>query len=108
MREIPIKLTGSVLLLTILACSIPRAHPVQVQPALVSPTSAESLPGDDLTLGCCIGDLDVGPGNENDTLFDGQTTVDTSDLSPDTTPTQTIPGDYLDVILKIELFPFGE
>jgi len=65
-------------------------------------------PGDDLTAGCHIGDLDVGPGNENDVLFHESITVDTSDLSPDTTVTQTIPGGYLDVILKIDLFPFGE
>lgn len=68
--------------------------------------SIQANPGDDLTAGCFIGDLDVG--NPNDVLFDGQITVDTSDLSPDTTLTQTIPGDYLDVILKIDLFPFGD
>jgi hypothetical protein len=65
-------------------------------------------PGDDLTLSCRIGDLDVGPGNPNDTLFEGQITVDTDDLSPETTVSQTIPGGRLDVILKIDLFPFGE
>jgi len=56
--------------------------------------------------GAIFFDLDIGP--DNDELFDGQITVDTSDLSPDTTLTQTIPGGYLDVILKVDLFPYGD
>lgn len=44
MRQIPIKLTWAVLLLSIFACSILQAHPVRTPPELVSPTPTSSRP----------------------------------------------------------------
>jgi len=61
-------------------------------------------PGDDLTVGGRVTDVDAA--NPNDTLFHGQMTVDTSTLSPDMPQFVTIPGEYLDVIVRVDLFPF--
>jgi hypothetical protein len=49
---------------------------------------------------------DVDAANPNDTLFNGQITVDTSTLSPETPQVITIPGSAMDLIVKVDLFPF--
>ncbi len=64
-------------------------------------------PGDDLTIGAHIVDVDEGPLNDNDVLFNGHITLDTGELSPDVTLTRSISGEFMDVVVKIDLFPFG-
>lgn len=61
-------------------------------------------PDDDLTLRARIVDAD--PRDEDDILFQEQLPVDTTLLSPEETLTVTIPGTHLDVIVKLDLFPF--
>lgn len=61
-------------------------------------------PGDDLTVRSHI--MDADERNPDDVLFDGQATIHTGDLSPDTSHTLTIHGDYLDLIIRVDLFPF--
>jgi len=61
-------------------------------------------PGDDLTLRARIVDADEL--NADDILFNEQITIQTSDLSPEESLTIPIPGDYLDVIVRVDLFPF--
>ena len=61
-------------------------------------------PGDDLTLRSRIVDADER--DEDDVLFEEQITVDSGDLVPEENLTVTIPGSHLDVIVKLDLFPF--
>jgi hypothetical protein len=63
-------------------------------------------PGDELTIAARIMDADKGPGDADDVLFEERATIDTDDLSPDSTFTLTIPGEHLDLTVLIDLFPF--
>ena len=62
-------------------------------------------PGDDLTVGARI--IDVDAALPNDTLYNDQITVDTSTLSPETPEVITIPGGIMDIVVKVDLFPFN-
>jgi hypothetical protein len=61
-------------------------------------------PGEDLTIRSHI--MDVDERDEDDLLFDGQTTIHTRDLSPDTSLTLPIEGSHMNVIVKVDLYPF--
>ncbi len=61
-------------------------------------------PGDDLTIRARI--IDSDERDEDDVLYDEQATLHTHDLSAETSLTLPIPGEYLDLIVKVDLFPF--
>ena len=67
-------------------------------------TIIEVNPGDDLTLSARINDVDER--DDDDVLFNGRTTVNVSELSPDSVLLVPIHGDHLDVIVLVDLFPF--
>ena len=50
--------------------------------------------------------MDADERDEDDVLFEEQITVNSGDLVPEENLTVTIPGSHLDVIVKLDLFPF--
>lgn len=61
-------------------------------------------PGDELTVAARIMDADVV--NDDDVLFNERATINIDDLSPDSTYTLAIPGEYADLIVLVDLLPF--
>jgi len=64
----------------------------------------DANPGDDLTIRARIRDTDER--DDDDVLFDEQETIQTRDLSPETSLPLTIHGDRMDLIVRVDLFPY--
>jgi hypothetical protein len=61
-------------------------------------------PGDDLVLRARI--IDSDERDEDDTLFNEQIVIHTRDLSPDSSLALPIPGDHMNVNVRVDLFPY--